>query len=93
MARCVCYLLGVVGVSNQIDIKPRAKWADMKKEIEGALQRDASLEARRIAVATNEGIVALTGSVDSWSERDAAVSAAWSAPEVVSVRDEISVFP
>jgi osmotically-inducible protein OsmY len=92
-ARSVRYLLGVVSVSNLITIKPSVKRGDVKAEIEDALRRNAILEARRISVTTTQGDVTLLGSVSSWSEHDVAVSAAWAAPGVTSVSDQLVTVP
>jgi len=68
-----------------------AKWSDVKREIEEAFRRSADLDARRIAVKTHDGTVTLSGSVSSWTERDEAMMAAWAAPGVTSVHDELAV--
>jgi osmotically-inducible protein OsmY len=91
--RCVRYLRGVVGVTNKISIKPSAKWIDVKTKIEDAFRRNAELDARRISVVTSDGRVTLTGTVRSWSERDAAVSSAWAAPGVTRVEDDLVISP
>lgn len=91
--RCIRYLMGVVFVTNSIAIKPMAKWIDVKSKIEDAFRRSADIEARRITVATFNGAVTLSGTVASWSERDEAVTAAWSAPGVTSVDVELKVIP
>ena len=91
--RCVRYLMGVSWVTNSIGIKSRATSAGVKGKIEDAFRRNASLDARRIAVETSDGTVTLTGSVSSWSERHAAKSAAWAAPGVTHVKDELVVMP
>jgi osmotically-inducible protein OsmY len=92
-ARCVRNLMGVIAVSNDIKIKPEAKWSDVKSKIEDSFRRNADLEARRISVSTDSGTVTLTGSVDSWRERDQATWAAWSAPGVTSVKNEVTITP
>ena len=91
--RCVRYLRGVVGVTNKISIKPSAKWIDVKIKIEDAFRRNADLDARRISVVTSDGRVTLTGTVRTWSERDAAVSSAWAAPGVTWVEDDLVISP
>jgi osmotically-inducible protein OsmY len=92
-ARVVRYLNGVKTVANLINIKPRVRSADIAKQIEDAFRRKAALDARRIDVNANDGNVTLQGSVSSWSERDEAVEAAWAAPGVVSVKDDLSIVP
>jgi osmotically-inducible protein OsmY len=91
--RCVRYLRGVLGVTNEISIKPSAKWIDVKIKIEDAFRRNADLDARRISVVTSDGRVTLTGTVRTWSERDAAVSSAWAAPGVTRVEDDLVISP
>jgi len=91
--RCVRYLRGVVGVTNEISIKPSAKWIDVKIKIEDAFRRNADLDARRISVVTSDGRVTLIGTVRTWSERDAAVSSAWAAPGVTWVEDDLVISP
>jgi len=86
-------LIGVTGVVNQITLKPRTTPADVTSLIEGALKRQAEREAKRVEIAVNGTTVTLRGSVHSWQERDAAAGAAWSAPGVRSVINELRVAP
>lgn len=89
--RVAATLLGVKGVTNNIAIKPVAEWIDVRSKIQDAFRRNADLEARRITVESAAGTVTLTGSVASWSERDRAASAAWFAPGVANVVNELIV--
>lgn len=86
-------VLGVVDVENDVDImSPIPDAGEVHPSIKRALERDARLDADNIAVSSSHGSVTLTGSVRSWSERDAAVAAAWSAPGVVNVDDRLNVY-
>ncbi|MBB3545166.1 MULTISPECIES: BON domain-containing protein [unclassified Rhizobium] len=89
--RAVMKLGGVVGVTNVLSIKPSASIPDVKKRIEGALKRNADVEAERVEVAVLDGNVTLKGGVTGWRERTAAERAAWSIPGVVSVTNNLAV--
>jgi osmotically-inducible protein OsmY len=89
----VKYLLGVKGVTNVIDVKPHVSSIDVRNKIEQALKRNAELDARRITVTSSDGKVTLWGNVRSWMERDEAETAAWAAPGVTQVRNEIAIVP
>lgn len=90
-ADSVRYLLGVIGVSNQIALKAAPTAFAIKSDIEAALKRRASADAKTIAVEVNGADVTLTGTVHSWSERDTATYAAWGSPGVGKVVDKMLV--
>jgi osmotically-inducible protein OsmY len=89
--KAVRRLVGVIGVSNLIEVKPSVSKAEVKTAIESALKRLAEVDANRIRVDTEDGKVVLSGNVRSWFEREEAERAAWSAPGVRTVEDHIAV--
>ena len=84
-------VMGVVGISNELKLKPRIVAADLSRKIEDALRRQALREAQQIQIAVAGDTVTLTGKVHSWQERQAAQGVAWSAPGVKSVVNELQV--
>ena len=90
-ADAVRNLMGVKGLTNQIDVKPQVSKTEVKSMIEAALKRSAEVDANRITVQTEGDGVILRGTVRSWSEREEAQQAAWRAPGVRSVDNRITI--
>jgi osmotically-inducible protein OsmY len=84
-------LAGLAGLRNELTLRQQATPADLGSRIERALQRQASREASRIDVRVDAGTVTLRGVAHSLQERDAIVGAAWAAPGVSCVVDEVRV--
>jgi osmotically-inducible protein OsmY len=84
---------GVKGVSNMIQLKPHAQPSEIKKKIQDAFRRNAEVDSNRIIVEADGSVVTLKGTVRSWIEREEAERAAWAAPGVTSVVDQIVVAP
>ncbi|MDB5402765.1 MAG: hypothetical protein QOD93_900 [Acetobacteraceae bacterium] len=83
---------GVKGVTNAIRLKPiTAVPSEVKKRIEDAFKRSATIDANRIEVKTNGDTVILRGKVRSWAESQEAERAAWAAPGVRHVENRIVV--
>ncbi len=85
----VRHLLGVKGVSNDIQVANAVKAADVKQKIEEAFKRHAMLEASGIEVKVDSSKVILKGHVHTWQEREDAARAAWAAPGVVNVENQL----
>ncbi|MBY0233518.1 MAG: BON domain-containing protein [Burkholderiaceae bacterium] len=90
-ADSVRYLMGVVGVSNQIAIKPLLSATVVKADIESALKRRAAADAKTITVEVKGTDVTLTGTVHSWAERDLARRSAWGSVGVRNVVDKMNL--
>jgi osmotically-inducible protein OsmY len=84
---------GVRGVINTIKLKPHTEPNEIKRKIQEAFRRNAEVDANRITVEADGGVVTLKGAVRSWIEREEAERAAWAAPGVTSVVDQIVVSP
>jgi osmotically-inducible protein OsmY len=82
---------GVRDITNNITVKPQVSPTDVKQKIEDALKRSAELDARRISVESRDGTVILRGKVRAWAEREEAEQAAWAAPGVTAVQNQIAI--
>jgi osmotically-inducible protein OsmY len=92
----VRHLIGVVGVTNSIAIKPpvpTVKASEVKNGIEGALKRNARLlrNADKIKVEISGSKAILHGSVGSWADYEEAEYAAYCAPGVSEVENNLEV--
>jgi osmotically-inducible protein OsmY len=84
-------LSGVRSVINDIVVRAKIRAGDVAAEIRAALERNAEVEATKIAVTVSGTTVTLSGRVDAWTEREAAERAAWSVPGVTQVEDRIEL--
>lgn len=84
-------LQGVVGVSNEIAIKPQVNTANISNDISCALHRSWVPDPDAITVTAEGGKVRLTGNVHSWHAREVAAETAWGAPGATDVENLISV--
>jgi len=82
---------GVVNVFDHITLKPAASAVDVQRKIKDALQRHADVEASNVTVSVANGTVTLSGTVESMEEMDRVEDAAWTAPGVSKVVDNLRV--
>ncbi len=90
--RNVRHLLGVVGVSNQVTIKPLVDTASLSDDITHALHRSWFFDPKTVTVSATGGRVRLTGTVHSWHDRQVAEETAWAAPGAIEVENDIAVI-
>jgi osmotically-inducible protein OsmY len=85
-------VFGVLGLVNEIRLTTPLPYAgDVQESIRSAFERNARIDASSLRVDASDGKVTLSGVVPSWAEHDAAVDAAWAAPGVTLVVDELVV--
>jgi osmotically-inducible protein OsmY len=84
-------LKGVIGVINNIVIKPSVQASDVRAKLKTAFERNAEIDEENITVTVDGGKVTLSGHVDTWGEDSLAVDTAWSAPGVTQVEDRLNV--
>jgi osmotically-inducible protein OsmY len=86
-------LRGIKGIINNITIRAFVSAAEVKGKIQDAIRRRAHSDAQNIEVKAADGAVTLEGQVSSWADRQQAEMAAWQAPGVSKVIDNLSVRP
>ena len=84
-------LLGVIGVSNNTKIKPTTSEVIEKADIESALRRNWSINGDDITVNVLEHKATLTGTVNSWYQKEEAGRIAYKAPGVWLVDNELLI--
>jgi len=89
--RAIRPLVGVVGISDQVVIKPQLDATDISDNIMHALHRSWFFDPATIRVSAQGGNVRLTGTVTSWHDRRVAAETAWAAPGATNVENDITV--
>jgi osmotically-inducible protein OsmY len=85
-------IVGTLDVVDEIELEyPTPDRGDVKESIKKAFKRNAALDAKDLDISTDSGSVTLQGTVSSWAEHDEAIGAAWAAPGVTSVQDDLTV--
>ena len=84
-------LVGVRGINNSITLKNSIKPKEVKSQIKRAFHRMATLDSNDIILETHGNTVTLRGKVHSIKEKEDAESAAYNAPGVFVVKNELKV--
>lgn len=93
--RPIEHMTGVRMVVNSILVKPPlpVPSEEVRQAVARALGRRAVRESRRLKVEAENGVITLSGTVHTWSERKAVIGAARGTAGVCSVRDELRIEP
>ncbi len=84
-------LFGVRGIINNIKIVPTIAATDIGRKISAAFHRSASIDADRIKIEVLGNKVVLKGKVRSFAEKKDAEHAAWLAPGVSRVENNLDI--
>ncbi|MFQ5757449.1 MAG: BON domain-containing protein [Acidiferrobacterales bacterium] len=86
-------VIGVHSVLNLIEVRP-SKQSDnqIRKNVKGALRRDPVSEAYEINVIVEDGVVMLTGKVESWQEGQLAADVVKRVLGVRAVKNELIIL-
>ena len=87
----VDFLIGVKGVTNNIKIKSNTHDAIEKQDVEDAIARSWSVDDSDINVSVNGTTVTLSGTVDSWYQKEEAGRIAWKTPGIWHVTNELAI--
>src|SRR6266498_1666512 len=83
-------IVGTLDVFNEIELTyPTPRAGDVQESIKKAFKRNAKIDADDLYVSSDNGTVTIDGTVSSWAEHAEALDAAWAAPGVTSVRDDL----
>lgn len=85
------YLIGVKGVINNIQIKSEIHDAIEQKDVENAIARSWSIDDSDIHAKVSGTTVTLTGTVNSWYQKEEAERIAWKTPGIWHVINELTV--
>lgn len=84
-------ITGVLRIDNRIEVTPAVSTGDVRQRIEQAFERQADLEAEKISVRAEGHKVILDGRVSSLHKRGIAEHAAWAAPGVTQIEDNLVI--
>ncbi|WP_428489077.1 BON domain-containing protein [Rhodopila sp.] len=87
----VRHLLGAIGLSNQIMVRPKVNTSNLSDDITHALHRSWFFDENNVRVSAEGGHVHLTGTVHSPHNRQTAAGTAWAAPGVTAVENDIAI--
>lgn len=89
--QAVTPLMGVRSIENRITVRPKWTTGELQTEVSAALRHHRELHLQHVRIDTVRGLVVLSGQVPSLAERSAVERAAWNAPGVLGVVNELTI--
>jgi osmotically-inducible protein OsmY len=87
----VINLIGITGITNNINVITASKDVNERNNIEIALERNTTLNNKDIMVHVFDNVVTLKGHVNTWHQKIEAERVAWTAPGVKQVENDLYV--
>ena len=84
-------MAGICGISNLIKVRPKFTPKDIKQKISFSFERNAIIDTSKINVESIGNKVILTGSVNSFAEKESAEKSAYRAPGVSHVENRLQI--
>ena len=84
-------MIGVRRIVNNVTVKTSIPAKDIKQKIADAFHRSATIDSEKIHIETTGSKIILKGTVRSWAEKNDAENAAWSAPGVNKVDNQLEI--
>jgi osmotically-inducible protein OsmY len=83
---------GVRAVVNNLMVKPVARSdEEIRRDLESAFRSDPVTDSKEVGVSLDNGIVTLTGTVDSWQEKQISEFVAKGVKGVTELKNEINI--
>lgn len=87
----VSHLIGVKGITTNITVQSDVHDRIEKEDVENALALNWSIDDSDITVSVSGTNVTLTGTVNSWYQKDEAGRIAWNTPGIWNVKNDLTV--
>ncbi|MGD2111094.1 MAG: BON domain-containing protein [Phycisphaerae bacterium] len=85
-------IIGVRSIVNRVNVAPGdMPDSELRRKVKDALLRDPAADAYELDVTVTDGVVTLTGTVDSWQERQLSAAVAKGVDGVRDLRNKITV--
>jgi len=89
----VRYLMGVRGVTNQIELSQSPTSADILASLQAAFQRQSNIDSSAVTLDIFKDKVTLSGYVHSLPDHHVLVQTVWNTPGVCLIDDKLQVRP